>query len=59
MSDPRELYVPPKVLRFDFTIDPRVTLASTCKDLNAATGAARAGCVAGLSASPCSDISPS
>ena len=59
MSMNRERYVPPAVLRFDYEVDPRVTLALTCKDTNAGSGAVRAGCLQALSSNPCSDITPS
>ena len=59
MSNDRENYVRPAVLRFDFDIDPRVTLAANCKDNQSAVGPARAGCRNGVGGGACSSQSPS
>ena len=59
MSSNRERYVPPAVLRFDYTVDPRVTLAQTCKDTNAGTGPAAPGCRQAVGSASCSDVTPS
>ena len=59
MSDNRERYVPPAVMRFDYQVDPRVTLAQICKDFNAGTGAGAPGCRQNIGSAACSDITPS
>jgi hypothetical protein len=44
MQSSREPYVKPEVVQFAYEIDPRVTLAGSCKDFQVATGPAASGC---------------
>ncbi len=59
MPNDREKYVKPEVMQFDFTVDPSVTLAQSCKDFQVANGAARSGCRRAASPQPCNNITPS
>lgn len=58
MPSSRQTYVKPEVVQFAYEIDPRVTLASNCKDFQAATGPAASGCKDQFGAT-CSDTTPS
>jgi hypothetical protein len=58
MQSSRQPYVKPEVVQFAYEIDPRVTLASNCKDFQAATGPAASGCKTQFGGA-CSDTTPS
>lgn len=44
MSIIRQPYVKPEVTQFEYQVDPRVTLATSCKDFQVGTGPAASGC---------------
>ena len=58
MSNPRTPYVKPEVLQFEYQVDPRVTLAVTCKDFLSGSGPVVAGCKDTLGGA-CQDTPPS
>lgn len=58
MASRRQPYVKPEVMQFDYEVDPRVTLARSCKGTQVATGPDFSGCTDGAGGA-CADTPPS